>query len=136
MPGAVETVRRLALDGFTLGIVSSAVYPPFLDWTLDAFGIRDAFSSVVTSAGAGYYKSRPEIYRVALDALGATPAETVHVGDSFRFDHLAARSAGLRTVWVAAGGVEAPEDGPPPHLRLESLVDAADPIAHLAARPL
>ncbi len=102
MPGAVEAVRALRGRGVRCGVVSSAVYHPFLEWALDRFGLRDAFGAVVSSASSGYYKTRPEIFEAALRELGATPEGAVHVGDSYRFDVLGARRAGLRTVWYAS----------------------------------
>jgi putative hydrolase of the HAD superfamily len=81
--------------------VSSAVHHPFLDWTLARFGLGDAFTTIITSASSGFYKSRPEIYQAALRDLGVAATETIHVGDSYRFDVQGARRAGLRTVWYA-----------------------------------
>jgi HAD superfamily hydrolase (TIGR01509 family) len=133
--GAVETVRALAAAGLRLGVVSSAVYHPFLEWTLERFGVRDAFHDVTTSASAGYYKSRPEIYWHAVAALGGDPQRAVHVGDSYRFDVGGARRAGLRTVWLRAPDA-APPDGPPPDLTVGSLEGAAPGIlALLDGRP-
>jgi len=129
--GAIETVRALAATGIPLGIVSSAVYHPFLDWTLERFGIRDAFRDVVTSASAGYYKSRPELYWHAVSRLDAVPEQTVHVGDSWRFDVDGARRAGLRTVWVRRDDAALPAGGAPPDLALASLVGAAPRILSL-----
>jgi HAD superfamily hydrolase (TIGR01509 family) len=102
MPGVVEAVRALKARGLRVGIVSSAVHHPLLDWTLAQFGIGDAFTTVITSASSGYYKSRPEIYHAALRGLGTDASETIHVGDSYRFDVLGARRAGMRAVWYAS----------------------------------
>ncbi|MCC2628535.1 MAG: Haloacid dehalogenase-like hydrolase, partial [Thermomicrobiales bacterium] len=52
IPGAVATVREIHQAGVRIGIVSSAVFHPFLEWTLESFGIRDAFDVVITSASA------------------------------------------------------------------------------------
>jgi HAD superfamily hydrolase (TIGR01509 family) len=101
IPGVIEAIGALRARGLRLGVVSSAVHHPFLDWSLARFGIADAFSTVITSASSGYYKTRPEIYRLALDHLGVAADEAVHVGDSYRFDVQGARRAGLRTVWFA-----------------------------------
>ena len=98
--GAVESVHALHGAGVSIGVVSSAVYHPFLEWTLEKFGIRHLFRVIVTSASAGFYKSRPEIYLHAADALGANPARVVHIGDSLRFDVGGARRAGMGTVWL------------------------------------
>lgn len=101
MPGIVAAIGALRGRGLRLGVVSSAVHHPFLEWTLDRFGVAAAFDTVITSASCGYYKSRPEIYQLALRELGVTADEAVHVGDSYRFDVQGARRAGMRTVWYA-----------------------------------
>jgi HAD superfamily hydrolase (TIGR01549 family) len=131
--GAIDTVRTLAAAGVPLGIVSSAVYHPFLDWTLERFGIRDVFRDVTTSASAGFYKSRPELYLHAVARLDAVPQRTVHVGDSWRFDVDGARRAGLRTVWLRRAGVELPAGGAEPDLAVSSLAGAAPRILTLLA---
>lgn len=102
VPGVIDAVRELADSGIRLGVVSAAVYHPFLEWSLEKFGILDAFDVVVTSASAGYYKTRPELYLFTLDRLGVDASESVHVGDSHRFDVEGARNAGMRTVWFCA----------------------------------
>jgi FMN phosphatase YigB (HAD superfamily) len=130
VPGVRDTVAYLANAGYVLGVVSSAVHHDFLEWSLAHHGIRRYFTDVVTSASAGYYKSRPEIYRIACERLGSLPVETVHVGDSYRFDHLGGIAAGLRTVWYNRNGAE-PASGPSPELELATLVGAGPRIAAL-----
>lgn len=100
VPGIVETVIALSEAGVRLGIVSSAVYHPFLLWALERFGLEQRFAIVTTSASAGYYKSRPEIFWQTLDRLRASPRHSLHVGDSARFDVGGAHRAGMRTVWL------------------------------------
>ena len=90
---------------------------------------------MTTSASSGYYKSRPEIFRVACERLGVAPDHTIHVGDSFRFDHLGGSAAGLRTIWFNQAGVDRPDGGPQPDLVLDSLVGAGPLIAQLLAVP-
>ncbi len=128
--GAVETVRAIAAAGVPLGVVSSAVYHPFLEWSLESFGIRDAFSDVTTSASAGYYKSRPEIYWHALGRIGADPAQAVHVGDSLRWDVGGARGAGMRAVWLRKSDAQHDEETRP-DLTLDTLAGAAPAIIRL-----
>ncbi len=130
LPGVIETVRYLADQGVRLGVTSSAVYTPFLLWTLDRFGILGEFSDVLTSADAGFYKSHPGIYLASARRLGSDPDRIVHVGDSFRFDVEGARAAGLTTVWVQ-GGRDTP-DGVPADLTLLDLTGAGPRLLSLA----
>jgi HAD superfamily hydrolase (TIGR01509 family) len=128
IPGAVATVREIHQAGIPIGIVSSAVYHPFLEWTLAAFGIRDAFDVVITSASAGFYKSRAELYVLAAELLAATPERMVHVGDSFRFDVAGANRAGMGTVWLRGEQSESDDLSIRPDLVLTTLVAAAPEI--------
>jgi HAD superfamily hydrolase (TIGR01509 family) len=128
IPGAVATVREIHGAGVPIGIVSSAVYHQFLEWTLEAFGIRDAIDVIVASASAGFYKSRAELYVHAATLLGATPERMVHVGDSFRFDVAGARRAGMGTVWLRGGRSQSDDPSIQPDLILTTLVAAAPEI--------
>ena len=129
--GAAETIQDLNRQGARLGIVSSAVHHDFLLWCLQHHGLEGFFDSVVTSASAGWYKSDPSIYRHALDELGALPHRSVHVGDSFRFDHLAARSIGMASVWLNEDNSEPQMGALSPDLTLSSLVGSGSAIAYL-----
>jgi FMN phosphatase YigB (HAD superfamily) len=130
MAGAIETINELANVGIPLGVVSSAVYHPFLLWTLDQFGVVEAFETITTSASAGFYKSRPEIYFTALTALNATAERSVHVGDSLMYDVGGAQRAGMRTVLLEKSHQKA-STNPKPDLTLPSLVDSAPRILGL-----
>lgn len=134
VPGAVATVRGLHAAGLNLGIISSAVYHPFLEWTLAKFQLQDAFLDITTSASAGFYKSRPELFWHATAALGAEPRSTVHVGDSYRFDVEGASRAGLATVWLNREGKPAPANGAAPDLTLSTLEGADTAILALLGR--
>jgi HAD superfamily hydrolase (TIGR01509 family) len=128
IPGAVATVREIYQAGVRIGIVSSAVFHPFLEWTLESFGIRDAFDVVITSASAGFYKSRAELYVHAAERLRATPEQMVHVGDSLRFDVGGASRAGMGTVWLRGDRIEPEDPSIRPDLILTTLVEAAPQI--------
>jgi putative hydrolase of the HAD superfamily len=131
IPGAVDTVREIAASGVPLGIVSSAVYHPFLEWTLERFGILDAFADITTSASAGFYKSRPEIYWHATSRLGIAPERTIHIGDSAQWDVAGARRAGLRPIWLRRNPDTPNDTGESPILTVSSLTGAAPAILDL-----
>jgi HAD superfamily hydrolase (TIGR01509 family) len=103
-PGIHEAVRAFRAAGVPLAVVSNAVYHPFLEWCLEEWGLTDAFTAIISSASCGYYKSHEGIYRCALDALGTPPEQTVHIGDSYRYDVEAAHRLGMRTVWLQIKG--------------------------------
>ena len=126
--GAVDTVQEIHRAGVPIGVVSSAVYHPFLEWTLDSFHIRDAFRAIVTSASVGFYKSRPEIYWHAAEVLGSTPERMVHVGDSLRFDVGGASRVGMGTVWLRDGRGDHADQSLVPDLTLTTLESAAPQI--------
>jgi HAD superfamily hydrolase (TIGR01509 family) len=100
--GVEGALERLRDAGCSLGVVSSAGYPQFVELALENSGLRPYFGTVLTSAGEGIYKSNPEIYRRAVARLGASPSGAVHVGDHPAFDVRAAKAAGLSTVWFVA----------------------------------
>lgn len=100
---AVEGIRLLHDRGIRIGVISSAIYHPFLEWTLEKFGLTDAVEFVVTSASAGIYKSNPALYTQVLDSLGVPPSAAIHVGDSARWDVWSPQQAGMRAVLVPNG---------------------------------
>jgi FMN phosphatase YigB (HAD superfamily) len=134
IPGVLDTIRGLAASDVPLAIVSSAVHHDFLEWSLNRFGIRDAFATVVTSASVGYYKSRPEIYWNTLDRIGADHGSSIHVGDSRRFDVIGARAAGMGTALYEAKRPDSPLEHSEPDLYLPSLVGATEPLLELRER--
>lgn len=103
VPGSIETIRQLHAAGIPLGVISAAVHHEYLEWTLEKFQIREAFTLVVTTASAGLYKTRPELYQGTVAALGSVPEQTLHIGDSYRLDVLGARAAGLHAAWYNRG---------------------------------
>lgn len=113
VPGAIEVVREIADRGIPVGVISSAVYHPFLEWTLEHFGIAQDLAFVVTSASCGHYKSNPEIYRHAMSLVGSDPSCSIHIGDSPKWDVWAAQQAGMRAIWFSNGDMEAFVDRAP-----------------------
>lgn len=130
MAGASETVRALVARRIPLGIVSSAVYTPFLTRSLRQHGMDTSFVQVTTSASAGYYKTRPELFWHAATAMGVPAGNILHVGDSLPFDIGGSQRAGFRSAWLSHGRTRA-DDAPQPDLTLPDLVGAADRLSEL-----
>ncbi len=97
MPGAIETVQRLATEGRRLAVASSSPRS-LLDSLLAAGGVADCFAAVVSSEEVARGKPSPDVYLEAARMLGVRPAECIAVEDSTN-GMLAAAAAGME-VWA------------------------------------
>ena len=104
VPAALE---RLRAAGARLAVVSN--WDVSLHDVLERTGLRGLLDAVVISAELGVAKPDPAIFLAALDRLGATVADAMHVGDSPDADVAGARAAGLEVVFVARNGAQAPD---------------------------
>lgn len=78
---------------------------------LQAIGIRELFTDVVSAVDVGAPKPEPAIFDEAVRRAGARHEQTLHVGDHPECDIEGARKAGLRTAWMNRAGLPWP-----PHL--------------------
>lgn len=101
-PGVVSLLDALLERGIPLGIVTSKRREMAIR-TLEACGLADRFTVVVTADDVVRGKPDPEPVLLALDRLGLAASHGVlFVGDS-RFDMSAGREAGVSTVAVTWG---------------------------------
>lgn len=119
---ADDSLRQLAQSAALLsalaarhriGIVSN--FYGNLQAVLEETGLAPHVGVAVDSTLVGCKKPDPRIFQAALDALAATPAEAVFVGDSLKRDMAGARGMGMRHVWLRPegagnGGLCCPED--------------------------
>lgn len=97
IPGAVETVRRVATR-VPVGIASSA-HRDVIAATLAALELVDVFGVVVSSDEVPHGKPAPDVYLEAARRMNVPPSACLVVEDS-RNGVLAARAAGMRVVLV------------------------------------
>jgi len=97
LPGAVETVRRLAAD-FVLGLASSS-NRELIDRVLEAGGIADCFRATVSSEEVAAGKPAPDVYLEVARRLGADPHECTAIEDSHNGIR-SAKAAGMRCVAI------------------------------------
>jgi len=97
IPGAVEAVERIATE-HPVAVASSA-HREVIDAALDAIGLADRFTVVVSSDEVEHGKPAPDVYLETARRLGAPPAACLVVEDS-RNGVLAARAAGMTVVLV------------------------------------
>ena len=97
LPGAVESVRRLAAD-WPLGLASSS-NRHVIDLVLEVAGIADCFQATVSSEEVGAGKPSPDVYLEAARRLDADPSATVAIEDSTNGIR-SAHAAGMTVVAV------------------------------------
>lgn len=98
-PETREVLCELRARGCRLGVISN--WDSRLPRLLATLGLDGHFDAVVTSAGAGVEKPHPAIFAAALEALGAEPSRSVHIGDRLDEDYAGARQAGLRALLLS-----------------------------------
>jgi HAD superfamily hydrolase (TIGR01549 family) len=101
VPGALETVERLASAGLAQGLVSSGDGSR-VRREVQALGLDRFFSAVVCGGETVRRKPDPEPLLVALGRLGLDPAEAAYVGDSPE-DVTMAKAAGAFAVGIPGG---------------------------------
>ena len=99
---ASDVLAQLQHQGFRLGVVSN--WPPSLEATLEAVGLRDYFEVVVASGVVGYAKPHPQIFRMALNEMGVEPGDTLFVGDKLNLDIEGAAAVGMHSVLIDRHG--------------------------------
>jgi HAD superfamily hydrolase (TIGR01509 family) len=97
IPGAIEAVERIAAD-HPVAVASSA-HREVIDAALEAIGLADRFTVVVSSDEVEHGKPAPDVYLETARRLGALPEACLVVEDS-RNGVLAARAAGMTVVLV------------------------------------
>jgi putative hydrolase of the HAD superfamily len=97
-PAMLEAIRRIRARGLRAGALTN-------NWASErsepTHELKDLFDAFIESSRVGLRKPDPRIYRLACDALGVAPSETVFLDDIGR-NLKAARELGMRTIKVDA----------------------------------
>jgi HAD superfamily hydrolase (TIGR01509 family) len=118
-PALLAELRRTA----AIAVVSNNLLAEQRE-KIEQCGLAAHIDALVVSEEAGVSKPDPEIFRMALDRVGARPEEAVMIGDSWAADIAGARAAGLAAIWFNPRGLTPPEGMPAvPELR------ALEPVA-------
>lgn len=86
------------------------------------------FDVVVTAERAGFYKPRPEPYRLALAELGLPASRVLFIAGS-GFDLIGTAAVGLPTLWHNRAGIAKPDVAPAPLAEKRTLNEL---VPHLA----
>jgi putative hydrolase of the HAD superfamily len=115
---ARPTLDQLEADGYRLGLISN--FEGWLEKMLVELEVGHVFEVSVISGVEGVEKPDPRIYEIALTKAAVSPANTVHVGDSVKFDVEPAKSVGMHAVLIDRAGTAGGE-GCPTIMSLEEL---------------
>lgn len=115
LPFARAGLDAIAATGVPIVIVSNA--DGTVEGVLQATGLLQVgpgsgveVAAVVDSGAVGFAKPDPRIFEAALELIAATPERALHVGDSFHYDVLGARAAGVHPVLVDPFDLRGDED--------------------------
>ncbi|TAE16749.1 MAG: noncanonical pyrimidine nucleotidase, YjjG family [Bacteroidetes bacterium] len=97
LPYALELLEYLK-PKYTLHIITNG-FPEIQDIKLASSNITHYFDLVVTSAVAGYKKPSKEVFDYTLQAIQASPAECLMIGDNWEADIIGGRNAGIDQVY-------------------------------------
>ncbi len=101
-PEVPDVLTELRARGMRLAICSN------WDWDLtqavDEVGLTDLVDVQVSSAWAGARKPHPRIFEQTLTKVGAEPAETVFVGDTWGPDVAGPRAMGMTSLYLSRDG--------------------------------
>jgi putative hydrolase of the HAD superfamily len=96
-PGLIACLEDLRAAGIRLGVLSD--FP--VARKLELLGLDRYFDCAFCTEDSGCLKPHHEGFDRLAGALGADPAEILYVGNSYHFDVLGAKAAGMRSAHFA-----------------------------------
>jgi putative hydrolase of the HAD superfamily len=118
--GVRPSLARFRSRGLRLAVLSNA--NGTVKTLFDRLELTPFFDVILDSAVEGVEKPDPRFFLLALERLGASPGEAVHVGDFYSVDVVGARAAGIRPVLLDESGLHPEADCP----RVRSLAELAE----------
>ena len=135
---AVQVLQGVKDMGLRMGLISNTGMTPGFTFRsyMEERGMLGYFHTLTFSDEVKLAKPSGEIFMMTLRSLGATPEQTIHVGDHVLNDVVGAKRAGLKTVWIT-GFYEREDPGDPetePDVTVSGLAEVVPAIAKLMAR--
>lgn len=100
-PETLPVLENLRSGGYHVGLISN--HNDALLKILQYHGLDKLLETVTYSQEVGVEKPASEVFAKALERAHCSPADALHVGDSFLVDVEGARRAGLHAVWLNRG---------------------------------
>lgn len=135
---AVQVLQGVKDMGLRIGLISNTGMTPGFTFRsyMEERGMLSYFHTLTFSDEVKIAKPAGEIFMMTLRSLGATPEQTVHVGDHVLNDVAAAKKCGLKTVWIS-GFYEREDPNDPatePDITVSGLGEVVPAIAKLVAQ--
>jgi len=135
---AVRVLQGVKDMGLQMGLISNTGMTPGFTFRayMEERGMLEYFHTLTFSDEAKVAKPAKEIFMMTLKAMGATPEQTIHVGDHVKNDVVAAKECGLKTVWIT-GFYEREDPNDPatePDISVSGLAEVVPAIARLAGK--
>ncbi len=122
-PGAIETIIQLKNAGFIMGMITNGA-AGVQNAKINRFKLREYFDFILVEGEVGYGKPDERIYTDALSIAGVKANKSWMIGDNLHFDILAARQAGIFTVWNDHKDEGLPSNSPAtPDLIIKSITE-------------
>ena len=124
--------------GLKMGLISNTGMTPgftFRSYMAER-GMLDYFHTLTFSDEVKLAKPGREIFMMTLRAMGATPQQTIHIGDHVLNDVVGAKQCGLKTIWITGFYErEDPDDAETePDITVSGLGEVVEAVAKLAGR--
>ncbi|GGG58300.1 YjjG family noncanonical pyrimidine nucleotidase [Hymenobacter glacieicola] len=97
-PYTYEVLDYLQNKGYVLHLITNG-FKDIQYVKLNSSRLTDYFQEIVTSECCGHLKPDTRIFQHALERTGATPAESLMIGDNLECDVLGAYNAGIDQVY-------------------------------------
>ena len=133
-PQALTVLRDVKAMGLRIGLISNTGMTPGKTFRayLDQQGMLSYFDTLTFSDEVKLAKPNDEIFLMTLRAMGASPSETVHVGDHVINDVVGAKRLGMKTIWIT--GFYEREDPADPESEPDASVDDLGKVSRAVAQ--
>jgi len=135
---AVHVLQAIKDMGFKLGLISNTGMTPGFTFRsyMEERGMLEYFHTLTFSDEVKLAKPAGAIFTMTLEAMGAKPEETIHVGDHVINDVVGAKRCGMKTVWISGFYErEDPEDPETePDITVDTLAAVVPAVAKLAGK--
>lgn len=99
--GVVNFIKKLKERGYKIGILSD--FPP--EQKGDIWGIKKMCDVVLGAEEAGALKPSPIPFNVVAEKLGLPCEQILYVGNSYKYDVIGAKEAGMKSAWIRTPGL-------------------------------